>query len=182
MQIHTLNLDFSTSLTSFKEDCFICMPNLTHLSLCETRITNLWTTIAALSKLPRLVELRFQNWLCCNDAGPSAASSDGKSNNKTDFSQPNSSSYIRASSIDIGVLTDYDSSTEEALRNLFSFEDVAINQEVQSMIEDSSDDSDVDFSSHQQEYGSRELLFNDFPRLNGQVDQRNEVNHMVLFH
>lgn len=136
------------------------MPNLTHLSLCETRITNLWTTIAALSKLPCLVELRFQNWLCCNDAGPSAASSDGKSNNKTDFSQPNSSSYIRASSVDIGVLTDYDSGTEEALRNLFSFEDVAINQEVQSMIEDSSDDSDVDFSSHQQ----------------------NKVNHMVLFH
>ncbi|XP_075672929.1 protein DWD HYPERSENSITIVE TO UV-B 1 [Castanea sativa] len=176
MQIHTLNLDFSTSLTSFKEDCFICMPNLTHLSLCETRITNLWTTIAALSKLPRLVELRFQNWLCCNDAGPSAASSDGKSNNKTDFSQPKSSSYIRASSVDIGVLTDYDSSTEEALRNLFSFEDVAINQEVQSVIEDSSDDSDVDFSSHQQEYGSRELLVNDFPGLNGQVDQRNEVS------
>jgi hypothetical protein len=182
MRIHTLNLDFSTSLTSFREDCFTCMPNLTCLSLCETRITNLWTTIAALSKLPCLVELRFQKWLCRNDAGPSAASSDGKLNDKIDFSQPKSTPYIRESSVDIGVLTDYNSSTEEALRNLFSSDDVAINQEAQSMIDDSSDDSDVDFSSHQQEYGYRELLFNAFSGLNGQVDQRDEVNHMVLFH
>ncbi|GMY38623.1 protein DWD HYPERSENSITIVE TO UV-B 1 isoform X1 [Fagus crenata] len=181
MRIHTLNLDFSTSLTSFREDCFTCMPNLTCLSLCETRITNLWTTIAALSKLPCLVELRFQKWLCRNDAGPSAASSDGKSNDKIDFSQPKSTPYIRESSVDIGVLTDYNSSTEEALRNLFSSDDVAINQEAQSMIEDSSDDSDVDFSSHQQEYGYRELLFNAFSGLNGQVDQRDEVSFDTLY-
>lgn len=157
MRIHTLNLDFSTSLTSFREDCFSCMPNLTCLSMCETRITNLWTTIAALSKLPSLVELRFQNWLCCNDAGPSAASSDGRS--------------------------DYNSSTDEALGNLFSLNDVVKNHEVESMIEDSSDDdSDVDFSSHQQEYGYSELLSNVFPRLNEQAYQQDEVNHLVLLY
>lgn len=182
MQIHTLNLDFSTSLTSFREDCFSCMPNLTCLSMCETRITNLWTTIAALSKLPSLVELRFQNWLCCNDAGPSAASSDGRSDKKTDVSQPKSAPYIGTSSIEIDILADYNSSMDEALGNLFLLNDVVINDEVQSMIEDSSDDdSDVDFSSHQKEYGYNELLSNVFPRLNGQVDQQNEVNHLVLY-
>nr|GMC89567.1 uncharacterized protein LOC109161506 isoform X1 [Ipomoea batatas] len=61
--MHTLNLDFSASLSNFREDCFTCMPNLKCLSLCETRISNLWTTSAALAKLPSLVELRFQNRL-----------------------------------------------------------------------------------------------------------------------
>ncbi|PRQ22808.1 hypothetical protein RchiOBHm_Chr6g0254281 [Rosa chinensis] len=59
LRIHTLNLDFSTSLTSFQEDCFSCMPNLMCLSLCETRILNLWTTIAALSKLPFWLNFGF---------------------------------------------------------------------------------------------------------------------------
>ncbi|KAJ6345759.1 hypothetical protein OIU78_008423 [Salix suchowensis] len=77
MQIHTLNLDFSTSLTSFREDCFACMPNLVCLSMCETRVANLWTTISALSKLSCLVELRFQKWLCCNGGASPSASSGG---------------------------------------------------------------------------------------------------------
>jgi hypothetical protein len=151
--------------------------------MCETRITNLWTTIAALSKLPSLVELRFQNWLCCNDAGSSAASSDGRSDKNTDVSQPKSAPYIGASSVEIGILANYNSSTNEVLENLFSLDDVVINDEVQSMIEDSSDDdSDVDFSSHQKEYGYSELLSNVFPRLNGQVDQQNEVIHLVILY
>lgn len=70
MRLHTLNLDFCTSLTSLQHDCFSCMPSLLHLSMCETRITNLWTTSAALLKLPSLRELRFQNCLCCKDTGP----------------------------------------------------------------------------------------------------------------
>lgn len=173
--IHTLNLDFSTSLTSFKEDCFTCMPNLMCLSMCETRIINLWTTIAALSKLPSLVELRFQTCLCFNDAGPSAASSDERSDGRTDFCESNSAPHIDASSVDISVITDYNSTTEEALRNLFSLNDVVINHESQSMIENSSDDSDVDFSCRQQEHGYRELSSVIFPRLNEQFDQLNEV-------
>ncbi|XP_050207246.1 protein DWD HYPERSENSITIVE TO UV-B 1 [Mercurialis annua] len=67
MQLHTLNLDFSTSITSFHRDCFSCMPNLKRLSMCGTRVVDLWTTVAALSKLPSLSELRFQNCLCCKD-------------------------------------------------------------------------------------------------------------------
>lgn len=39
-QLQSLNLDFSASLTSFREECFACMPNLKFLSLCETRIYN----------------------------------------------------------------------------------------------------------------------------------------------
>ncbi|XAR57741.1 hypothetical protein NMG60_11025993 [Bertholletia excelsa] len=75
MQLHTLNLDFCTSLTSLEKDCFTCMPNLTRLSMCETRVANLWTTSSALSKLPSLVELRFQNCLCCKGTGPCPQSS-----------------------------------------------------------------------------------------------------------
>lgn len=70
MKIHTLNLDFCTSISTLQKDTFACMPNLMRLSMCETRVANLWTTAAALSKLPSLVELRFQNCLCCNDTGP----------------------------------------------------------------------------------------------------------------
>lgn len=68
--LHTLNLDFCTSLTTMEKDCFTQMPNLTRLSMCATRISNLWTTTAALSKLPSLLELRFQNCLCCKDTAP----------------------------------------------------------------------------------------------------------------
>lgn len=150
------------------------------LSMCETRIINLWTTIAALSKLPSLVELRFQNWLCCNDAGPSATSSEGRLDSRTDFGQSKSAPYTGASTVDIGVTTDYNSTTEEALRNLFSLNDVVTNHEAQSMIEDSSDDSDVDFSFRQQEHGYRELSSIFFPRLNEQFDQLNEVKQIVL--
>ncbi|KAI3769969.1 hypothetical protein L6452_01086 [Arctium lappa] len=67
MHMRTLNLDFSASLTSFGKDCFASMPNLKCLSLCETKISNLWTTSASLAKLPSLVELRFQSCLCCDD-------------------------------------------------------------------------------------------------------------------
>ncbi|KAJ4714773.1 WD repeat containing protein [Melia azedarach] len=78
MRLNALNLDFCTSLASLHEDCFSSMPNLMRLSMCETRIANLWTTTAALSKLPSLIELRFQNCLCCKDTGPCPASLDAK--------------------------------------------------------------------------------------------------------
>lgn len=51
IHLRSLNLDFSSSLTSLRKDCFTCMPNLNCLSLCETRIANLWTTSSALLKL-----------------------------------------------------------------------------------------------------------------------------------
>ncbi|WCJ31340.1 Protein DWD HYPERSENSITIVE TO UV-B 1 [Euphorbia peplus] len=80
MRLQTLNLDFCSSITSLHEDCFSCMPNLMCVSMCETRVADLWTTTAALSKLPSLVELRFQNCLCCKDTGPCPASVGKKEN------------------------------------------------------------------------------------------------------
>ncbi|KAH9712190.1 WD REPEATS REGION domain-containing protein [Citrus sinensis] len=74
MHLNTLSLDFCSSLASLHEDCFSCMPYLMCLSMCETRIVNLWTTTAAISKLPYLMELRFQMCLCCKDTGPCRAS------------------------------------------------------------------------------------------------------------
>ncbi|KAK9287314.1 hypothetical protein L1049_015728 [Liquidambar formosana] len=178
MQIHTLNLDFSTSLTSFREDCFTCMPNLMHLSMCETRVSNLWTAIAALSKLPSLVELRFQKCLCCNDTGSCPASSGGKGNDKTD---PDICPHMGAPFVNGSELIDQNSRTEEALRNLFSLTDGIINHELQSASDDSSDDSEVDFSSRQQEYGMEGLLSNEISGWNGQFDLQNEISFTALW-
>lgn len=143
--LHTLNLDYNTSLTSFREDCFSCMPNLMHLSMCETKIANLWTTIAALSKLPSLMELRFQSLVCCSDAGSSGLSgSTGKTNPNP--CESNSDSYSDTSSIDLDELIGLNSSAEDAIRNLLP---LSINHDFLSTSEESSDDSDyIDPSSN----------------------------------
>lgn len=180
MQICTLNLDFSTSLTSFQEDCFACMPNLMRLSMCQTRISNLWTTTAALSKLPSLVDLRFQNWLCCNDAGPSFASSSVTSNKKNNFSKPNTNRYFGGLSVNIHQLLNRNSSTEQVLRNMLSLGESVVNNEVQSMSEDSSDDGEAEFCNHQQEQDNMEPLSNPFPGWHGQVDLLNEVPRSAI--
>lgn len=182
MRIHTLNLDFSNSLTGFHEDCFTCMPNLKHLSLCETRISNLWTTIAALSKLPSLVELRFQNWLCCKDSGVCSTSSSVKSDNTTDSSEPKTVPYFGGSSFDIQELMDHNSSTMGVIRNLFSLNEMIVDHENPHVLEDSSDDSETEYSSYGQEYGYMESLSDVFPGLNGQVHLQNEVNNMTFFY
>ncbi|KAL0356894.1 UNVERIFIED_CONTAM: Snakin-1 [Sesamum calycinum] len=139
VRTHTLNLDFSASLTSFREDCFSCMPNLRFLSLCETRITNLWTTSAALSKLPSLVELRFQNCLYCTEVGYSSASSGNKAS-----------------------------------------EGIGSVQDVRSTNEDSSDDSEVDFSSHHQDFGSTEHLPDISLGWHELADLQNEISFGTL--
>ncbi|KAG6789741.1 hypothetical protein POTOM_005865 [Populus tomentosa] len=167
MQIHTLNLDFSTSLASFQEDCFTCMPILTCLSMCETRVANLWTTIAALSKLSSLVELRFQKWICCNDSASPSASSGGNLEDQPDVSE---------------LLTDIDEEsylnqgTDEAIGNVFSFNNIATGQQVQSMMEDSSDDNEVDFSSYWQEFDYMDLLANFSSGWNRQVNPQSELS------
>ncbi|KAA8545799.1 hypothetical protein F0562_020750 [Nyssa sinensis] len=164
MQIRTLNLDFSSSLTSFREDCFTCMPNLKCLSLCGTRVANLWTTSAALSKLPSLVELRFQNCMCCDDTGPCPASSGEKS---TDAGQLDGGLHNDALSFDSEEIPNQFSNTEEVLRNLFSLNNYDMNDEVESRSEYSSDDSEVDFSNRHHEFSLVELLSDEIPGWNG---------------
>ncbi|XP_057964053.1 protein DWD HYPERSENSITIVE TO UV-B 1 isoform X2 [Malania oleifera] len=176
MQMHTLNLDFSTSLTGFQKDCFACMPNLMCLSMCETRVANLWTAIAALSKLPSLVELRFQNCLCCKDTRPCPASSGRKANGRTHLTHLDSGLYITAPSNEGRVGADDNTRTEEMLRNFFSLNNAIMNREVQNATEYSSDDSEVDFSCQQQEYGFEELLSDAFLGWNGQIDVQDEVS------
>ncbi|XP_020532423.1 uncharacterized protein LOC105650742 isoform X2 [Jatropha curcas] len=175
VRIRTLNLDFNTSLTSFRENCFTCMPNLICLSMCATRVVNLWTTVAALSKLSSLVELRFQKWLCCNETGSSSAPSGGKFDDQCELGQQNSSNNDPPS-LNISEHADISSGAEEALINMFSFNDVAIHPEVQSMVGDSSDDSEVDFSTHWQEFDYMNSLSNASPGWDSQVNLQDEVS------
>ncbi|KAL6514192.1 hypothetical protein OROHE_019179 [Orobanche hederae] len=150
MYMHTLNLDCSASLTSFREDCFSYMPKLRFLSLCETRITNLWTTSAALAKLPSLVELRFQNFLYSNEMGyfPPSFGSEG----------------IFSGHMDPGLHIEIPSPNDELLPHLqLNLDDEDINdydlvQGVTSRNEDSSDNSEVDFSGHREDNRTIELL------------------------
>ncbi|KAJ4837456.1 hypothetical protein Tsubulata_013165 [Turnera subulata] len=168
-RIRTLNLDFSASLCSFREDCFACMPNLISLSMCGTRVSNLWTTVAALSKLDALVELRFQKWLCCNDTGSSSATSGGKLDDQPDSSSPQNFTDFGSLSIDTDEYSDFQSGTEQALRNMFS-----INQHI-NMMEDSSDDSELDFSSHRQIFDFTELFSDVSPGSNRHGNLQDEV-------
>ncbi|XVF67483.1 hypothetical protein PTKIN_Ptkin10aG0125000 [Pterospermum kingtungense] len=163
MWLHTLNLDYSTTLTSFREDCFSCMPNLMCLSMCETRISNLWTTIAALSKLHSLVELRFQNWLCCNDVGSSRSSG-----------QPSSASFEEISSASLDSLINLDALTEHAIRSFLPF---GMNNNFQSTNEESSDDSEVEFSFDLEDIDSSS---NAPPGWNREINRLSEVSSAML--
>lgn len=174
--MHTLNLDFSSSLTSFQEDCFNCMPNLMCLSMCETRITNLWTTVAALSKLPSLVELRFQFWQYCNDAGTSFTSSSGKSDATADFSLLDRVPFIGESCIDTRELTNSNFSFEDPIRNFYSFDEEIMSDDVQSMVEDLSNDSEIDLPNHH----DRNWLSDVFPRWNLQMPLQSEVANLLF--
>ncbi|XP_039036401.1 uncharacterized protein LOC120173249 [Hibiscus syriacus] len=173
MWLHSLNLDYSTTLSSFREDCFSCMPNLICLSMCETRISNLWTTIAAVSKLQSLEELRFQNWLCCNDVG-SSGSSIGYY--QTGPSQLSSASLPGLATASLDLLVDLDVMTEHAIRNLLPF---SMNQNFQSTNEDSSDDSEIDFSIHI-ENSDMDLSSNPPPGWNREINHISEVSSVAL--
>ncbi|KAL2460307.1 transducin family protein/WD-40 repeat family protein [Abeliophyllum distichum] len=175
VQMRILNLDFSASLTSFREDCFTCMPNLKSLSLCETRIANLWTTSAALSKLPALVELRFQNCLLCSDTRSSPVSSWNKVNDGIDSSQRDFGLYIELPSLNGEAIPYLHSNVEDEDIN-----DYDANHDVRSTTEDSSDDSEVDFSGHCQDFGLVELLPDLPPGWNELVDLQNEISFGTL--
>ncbi|KAF3648749.1 Soluble secretory phospholipase A2 receptor [Capsicum annuum] len=172
-RMHSLNLDFSASLTNFREDCFTSMPNLKFLSLCETRIINLWTTTAALAKLPSLVELRFQNFLQDNEVRKHAAS-----DRRTDYwesDRTETSIHDEAPSV----------SGENIMYRLFNEEDQYMNNtdmdlDVSSETEDSSDDSEVDFSSQDRETSFMELLPDAPPGWEDLVNLQNEVSLGML--
>ncbi|KAM3291464.1 hypothetical protein P3S67_019753 [Capsicum chacoense] len=172
-RMHSLNLDFSASLTNFREDCFTSMPNLKFLSLCETRIINLWTTTAALAKLPSLVELRFQNFLQDNEVWKHAAS-----DRRTDYwesDRTETSIHDEAPSV----------SGENIMYRLFNEEDQYMNNtdmdlDVSSETEDSSDDSEVDFSSQDRETSFMELLPDAPPGWEDLVNLQNEVSLGML--
>lgn len=172
VHMHTLNLDFSSSLSGFREDCFSCMPNLRLLSLCDTRITNLWTTSAALAKLPSLDELRFQNCLYRSDAGagdPSALSSN---------------EGIGLVHTDLGLCIELPSSSDEVLPHLqLNFHDEDLDDydmvpDIRITNDESSDDSEVDFSGHHQDFGPTEL----YPDMPGELaDSEKEVLNVLCF-
>ncbi|KAK1316796.1 hypothetical protein QJS10_CPA05g01262 [Acorus calamus] len=185
LQLHTLNLDFSISLTSFREGCFSCMPNLMRLSMCETKITNLWTTSAVLSKLPSLIELRFQNCLCCYDTGPCPTSSDGEAisvaHRKINSGHQHLYTYGGSQSIaseDFIFQNMQYPDTEEVFINLFPDDDSYTNNELLlSAPEDSSDESEFDYSSNWHAADTSTEMLSDSTGLGGQNNPENEVNH-----
>ncbi|GLJ14208.1 hypothetical protein SUGI_0228050 [Cryptomeria japonica] len=187
--LHTLKLDFN-NLTSLPKDCFISMPKLMRLSMCETGITNFWTTCAALSRLPSLLELRFQNCLCCNDTGQCPQSSSEKLNSLVHESIA-SKPGLKAWSTDWSPIDQEGvrfpdselSETEEAnFHDMFSDdESVARYHLGHSSNDNSSDESDIDSRFH-----LRGLVTADIPTdiqqqtifLGNLKRERNEITHM----
>lgn len=182
MRLHSLNLDFCTSLSGLQKDCFSCMPNLMRLSMCETRIANLWTTAAALSKLPSLAELRFQNCLCCKDTGPCPALSGDKTRIHTPERTPlNMGHYCEVPSTDTGEAACHVWGTKETVRNLHCLDDSKINCEIQSMTDDFSDKNEIKLSSYLKEMCLLEVSSTTLPDLNGQARVENEVRRIIIF-
>ncbi|GER36887.1 transducin family protein [Striga asiatica] len=172
VHMHTLNLDFSASLTSFREDCFTCMPNLNFLSLCATRITNLWTTSAALAKLPSLVDLRFQSCFFTHDMEYSSASfgDEGLGSGHTGMGPHGELPYPSDEVFPHLQLILDDEETN----------DYDVVQDVGSRNEGSSDESEVDFSGHQHDFRSAELLPN-MPFASNELDDlQNEISFGTL--
>ena len=151
MRLRKLNLDFCASLSSMHKDCFSHMPNLRHLSMCGTRISNLWTTIAALSKLHLLIELRFQNCLCCEDTGPCPG-----------YSRDKSSFHVTMTDYNL----EYDSSE---------------NRGPQCEIRDSSEDRVGVFSGHLKSLSLLEMSSDTNPHSkNDSLNVKNKVSSFVL--
>lgn len=182
MQLHTLRLDFSVHLTSFHASCFSCMPKLMRLSMCDTRVTNLWMTSAALSKLHSLVELRFQSCLCCYDTGPcsgkgviSYAYKEIHSSSRHCYSYPESLSGTNENFLSENM---QDSSIDGSPNSLYSDDDSFTNHELlQSVIEESSAESDLDISSDTQSIDNwTDISQDSHHELDGQTNSEISVN------
>lgn len=174
-QLHTLNLDFCTSITSLDRDCFSCMPHLMRLSMCGTRVANLWTTTASVLKLPSLTELRFQNCLCCKDTGPCAAS----------FGEKASIAFERLGSVSLDMCSSNETSSvsncaaafqaEKECGKILSFSDSFEIKEGSNKTGNLSHISEVEMSSCLQRIGSLEITSNFLPDLNGLSKTENRV-------
>ncbi|CAN8327474.1 unnamed protein product [Cochlearia groenlandica] len=118
--LQTLILD-NNRLLGIGESCFSCMPKLTYLSMCGTPVSDLWTTTAALLKLPSLQELRFQIWVGCSDSNPlTSSSSTSTGDYEKTSNESNSSSGADFS--DGSVQMDLNLSVDEALHSMdFSY-------------------------------------------------------------
>lgn len=172
MQMHTLNLDFCTSLTSLEKDCFACMPKLMRLSMCETRVSNLWTTTAALAKLPSLVELRFQNCLCCKDTRPCSASSNEQTNS------------LACGKIVSGQLSKYIKPPNMAGKNITHQTYVGDSSSIcaaQSLTRAFLDDSQVKKLTHHQRSEMLKFSSDSFSVLNGKANSQIEVRTKFCF-
>ncbi|KAG6504272.1 uncharacterized protein LOC121985155 [Zingiber officinale] len=151
MELQTLNLDSSVHLTSFHIDCFSCMPKLMRLSMCETRVANLWMTTAALSNLHSLSELRFQNCSCCYDTGPCPTFGGvfGMVNDNKHSNKQQTSSYFGAQCISTenNLKPTIVQSVDNSLNSLFSKNCLlSSNELLESTTEESTDESDPEFS------------------------------------
>ncbi|VYS64856.1 unnamed protein product [Arabidopsis thaliana] len=121
-QLHTLILD-KNRIVGFGEDCFSCMPKLTYLSMCDTLVSDLWTSAAALLKLPSLKELRFQIWISCSDSSPLNSESSPSSSTKDDINTfIESDPPVEADMWDVAEQMDPSLPVEETLHSMdFSY-------------------------------------------------------------
>ena len=171
MQMHTLNLDFSTSLSSFQESCFTCMPKLRCLSLCETRVSNLWTTSVALNKLTSLIELRFQNSLCVDDI---AGSCQGSSGGDVEYSVV--SGHLE------NVLPAHDGESYDHYfsadgdMDLFPVDLSDFQRELHSTPENLSDESEGEFSGWDEHFSLSDLFTDPLPVWNEMIDSESQVS------
>ncbi|XP_012079350.1 uncharacterized protein LOC105639802 isoform X2 [Jatropha curcas] len=171
MRLHTLNLDFCTSIASLHRDCFSSMPNLMRLSMCETRVIDLWTTTAALLKLPSLLELRFQNCLCCKDTGPCPASFGNKANVLHQLDRGSSIELLPVNAADTTIYTPHAMSCCDLLspKNAFTC------NEVNGGTDNFSVTTEDKISSCLQRIDLLELSSSMLPNLNGKVKLQNEI-------
>ncbi|XP_042417466.1 uncharacterized protein LOC122006153 isoform X1 [Zingiber officinale] len=173
MELQTLNLDSSVHLTSFHINCFSCMPKLMRLSMCETRVANLWVTSAALSKLHSLSELRFQNCSCCLDTGPCLTFGGVfRMVNDNKCSKQQSSSYFGGQCI--GTENNLKQTIAQSVDNAFNSLSsknclLTSNEMLESTTEELSDESDPEFSD----------IFTEFCRQNNPNSMLSPSKHSV---
>lgn len=141
-------------------------------------VANLWTTTAALSKLPSLVELRFQNCLCCKDTGPCPASFGDKARiafEKLGSAPLNMCLSSETSSISIRDATFQGFHAKENCGDLLSLTGSALIKEGSGKFDNLSHISKVEISSCLQRVGSIEISSDFPPNLNGLSNLENKI-------